>query len=284
MGSDGYFIGGLIAIAGIVLVGEEYLWNNIRASAAWVIGGFFVWNDLRPVMIETYLGRNIDGVAHWAHIGGFLCGIAYAFMIGLTDEGKTEFLVQDARESLDKNHGTNALEYAQNLLKHKPGDPTALRLIAEAYDAKGKQFESDALSHWDSAVHAFSQRGDRDGAASAYHAAITNHNTFTMPANILFALGSHMARSGDCVGAAQTLSKIPFTFPEAPESEMALLRSAQIYAQQLQDYDKAHHLLTTLLQRHPDTQWRPQIEIALKTAQQKIDEERTSSRATHRIR
>ena len=176
IGSEGYFIGGLIAIAGIVFWGEETLWGEFTSTAAWVLGGFFVWNDVFPVMIEMYMGRSVDGVAHWAHIGGFLCGVAYAFLVGLTGEAKTEFLTEDARASLEKNHGTSALEYAQDLLKHKPGDPTALRLIAEALDTKGKGLHSDGMAHsekaadaWEAAILAFEKAGDRDGAAGAYN-------------------------------------------------------------------------------------------------------------------
>jgi TolA-binding protein len=234
-------------------------------------------------MMEMYLGRNIDGVAHWAHIGGFLCGVAYAFLIGLTGEGKTEFLTEDARASLEKNHGTTALEHAQQLLKHKPGDPTALRLIAEALDTKGPGLGTDGVAHaekaldaWEVAIHAFVNKGDRDGAASAYNQAIIKHNGFIMPPHIQFDLGSHMARIGDNIGAAQTLVKIPFTYPDAPEGELALLRGAQLYAQHLHDATMANYLLTTLLQRYPTSQWRAQAEAGLKTTQQKMDEERTS--------
>ena len=284
IGSDGYFIGGLIAIAGIVFWGEDTLWNEFTSTAAWVLGGFFVWNDLLPVMIEMYMRRNIDGVAHWAHIGGFLCGVAYAFMVGLTGEAKTEFLTEDARASLEKNHGTTALEHAQDLLKHKPGDPTALRLVAEALDTKGKGLNVDGMAHtehaadaWEAAIHAFVKAGDRDGAASAYNQAIIKHNGFIMPPTIQFDMGSHMARIGDNIGAAQTLVKIPFTYPDAPEGELALLRGAQLYAQHLHDATMANYLLTTLLQRYPTSQWRAQAEHGLKTTQKQIDDERTSA-------
>ena len=283
IGSDGYFIGAIIAIAGIVWWGEDTLWGEFSAAAAWVLGGFFVWNDVLPVMIEIYMGRSIDGVAHWAHIGGFLCGVAYAFLVGLTGEAKTEFLTEDARASLEKNHGTSALEYAQDLLKHKPGDPNALRLIAEALDTKGKGLHSDGMAHsekaadaWEAAILAFEKAGDRDGAAGAYNQAMAKHNSFIMPPKIQFDLGSHMARHGDNIGAAQTLVKIPFTFPDAPEGELALLRGAQLYAQHLHDATMANYLLTTLLQRYPNSQWRAQAEAGLKTTQQKMDEERTS--------
>ena len=56
---------------------------------------------------------------------------------------------------------------------------------------------------------------------------------------------------------------------------MSLMRSAQLYAQHLQDAKMANYLLQTLLQRYPQTQWRAQIENALKTTQKQIDDERT---------
>jgi membrane associated rhomboid family serine protease len=269
VGTPGAGLAWLISLAILVLMDDDWLWGEWKVPALWGIGAWFVWNDLLPVLIQMYLGgEQRGGVAHWAHIGGFACGVLYALLIGFKNEGTTEYLVDDARESLQRGHGGNALEHAQQLLKIKPNDPSAHRLVAQAMDARNSD-ENQALDNWELAIEGFLKSGDRDNAASSYLEAVQKHSTFILPASTQFALGNHMARQGDYIGAAETLVKIPFTFPDAPEGELSLLRSAQIYAQHLHDPKMSHYLLSTLLQRYPQTEWMAQVEqgIAMTKAQ-----------------
>ena len=264
IGSAGYVLGSLIVLAGVVMYGEDELWGEWKVPAAWGIAGYFLWNDVFSLFLEAYLGTR-GGVAHWAHIGGFCCGVAYAFMVGLTGEAKTEYITDEAEASLEMKFGGNAMESAQKLLKLKPNDPQAHRLMARALDARDKPEDVEpALDAWELAIEKFLQAGDRDGAAKSYLEAVSHHKGFIMIPRTQFLLGNHMARLGDHIGAAETLVKIPYTFPEAPEGELSLLRSAQLYAQHLHNPALARQLLATLLERYPHTEWKAQAESGLK--------------------
>lgn len=264
IGSAGYILGSLIVLAGVILWGEDELWGEWKVPAAWGIAGYFLWNDVFSLFLEAYLGTR-GGVAHWAHIGGFCCGVVYAFMVGLTGEAKTEYITDEAEASLEMKFGGNAMESAQKLLKMKPNDPQAHRLMARALDARNKPEDAEpALDAWELAIEKFLQAGDRDGAAKSYLEAVSHHKGFILVPRTQFLLGNHMARLGDHIGAAETLVKIPYTFPEAPEGELSLLRSAQLYAQHLHNPALARQLLATLLERYPHTEWKAQAESGLK--------------------
>lgn len=270
VGSAGFELGSLIALACIVVYGEDTLWGEWKVPAVWGIVGWFLWNDVLDLVLETRAGVS-GGVAHWAHLGGFACGVGYAFLVGLTGEGKTEYITDEAEASLELNHGGNALESAQQLLAMKPNDPQAHRLIARALDTKNKGDQTDeALDAWEKAIEKYLQAGDRDGAARTYLEATCKHRGFILPPRTQFLLGNHMARMEDYIGAAETLVKIPYTFPEAPEGELSLLRSAQIYAQHLNNPQLAHQLLTTLLKRYPQTEWKAQVESGLKNTRAQL--------------
>lgn len=267
VGSEGYTLGALVALAGLIMYGEDTLWGEWKVKAAWGIAAYFIWNDVIGLMIENATGSG-GGVAHWAHIGGFVCGVVYAFLCGLTGEAKTEYITDEAEASLEQNHGTNAMQSAQQLLAMKPNDPQAHRLMARSLDAKSKGAQSEeAADAWEKTIEKYLQAGDRDGAAKTYLEATTYHRGFILMPRTQFLLGNHLARLGDHVGAAETLVKIPYTFPDAPEGELSLLRSAQLYAQHLGNPMLAHQLLTTMLERYPDTEWKAQVESGLKNTQ-----------------
>jgi TolA-binding protein len=270
IGTPGYVLGALVVLGCFILYGEDELWGEWKVPAAWGIAGYFLWNDVLSLCLEAYSGAS-GNVAHWAHIGGFCCGVVYAFMVGLTGEAKTEYITDEAEASLEMKHGGNAMESAEKLLKMKPNDPQAHRLMARALDARNKADDTEpALDAWETAIEKFLQAGDRDGAAKSYLEAVSHHKGFILQPRTQFLLGNHMARLGDHIGAAETLVKIPYTFPDAPEGELSLLRSAQLYAQHLHNPVLARQLLTTLLQRYPQTEWKAQVESGLKSMEAQL--------------
>lgn len=48
-----------------------------RPRGFWLLVVWVLWNDVLPVL----LGTQTDGVAHWAHLGGFLTGMAIAIIL-----------------------------------------------------------------------------------------------------------------------------------------------------------------------------------------------------------
>ncbi len=53
----------------------------------------------------------------------------------------------------------------------------------------------------------------------------------------------------------QSMAKLPYYYPEAPEGEMALLRAAQLYIEKLANPVVAMQLLYEFGNRYPESQW-----------------------------
>jgi membrane associated rhomboid family serine protease len=136
-------------IAALVYFGQDWgIWNSFKVASMYAIGFWLLVSNVLPGVITLFRTEKTGGVGYWAHIGGFMCGMLYALLIGAKNEGKTEYLIEDAQKSLDKKQGGNALEYAQDLLKHQPENPTVYELLAEAYDHKNN--EDAALDNYES--------------------------------------------------------------------------------------------------------------------------------------
>jgi membrane associated rhomboid family serine protease len=65
-----------------VLILFFYFFYFIYVRAIWVLLIFFVWENLLPFLLESKVGAG-SGVAHGAHIGGFLAGMLVAFLYDL---------------------------------------------------------------------------------------------------------------------------------------------------------------------------------------------------------
>jgi outer membrane protein assembly factor BamD (BamD/ComL family) len=189
--------------------------------------------------------------------------VSYALLIGSKSEGQTEYLIEDARRSLDNKYAGNAIEDARKLVEKQPDNPAGYQLLAEAHDIKNN--ENEALDNYELAIAKYLKTGDRQSAARLYLDALKKHPLFILQPREQIVLAGQMATDLQYLEAAENLAKVPFTFPDAPESEISLLRAAQIYIDRLNQPDMGLHLLRTLLERHPDTQWMSQVE----TAQQK---------------
>jgi membrane associated rhomboid family serine protease len=175
-----------IIIAALIYFGQEWgIWNSFKVASMYAIGTWLLLSNVLPGVITLFQKEKMGGVGYWAHIGGFMCGMLYAFLIGAKTEGKTEYLIEDAQKSLDKKQGSNALEYAQDLLKHQPENPTVYELLAEAYDHKNN--ENAALDNYEIAIDKYLKKGDRDSAARTYLNALQKHPLFILqPAHNLF--------------------------------------------------------------------------------------------------
>ncbi|HEX8234930.1 MAG TPA: rhomboid family intramembrane serine protease [Abditibacteriaceae bacterium] len=256
-------------IGGLIYFGQEWgIWHSFKVASMYAIGFWLLVSNVLPGVITLFQKERAGGVGYWAHIGGFMCGMLYAFLIGAKTEGKTEYLIEDAQKSLDKKQGGNALEYAQDLLKHQPENPTVYELLAEAYDHKNN--EDAALDNYEIAIDKYLKKGERDSAARTYLNALQKHPLFILQPATQFILSSQIGINGDYAKAAENLAKIPFTFPDAPEGELSLLRAAQMYIDHLNQPEMGLHLLNTMLQQYPETQWMAQVEAAMRKAQYQL--------------
>jgi membrane associated rhomboid family serine protease len=259
-----------LVFAGFYYFGRTWAWGTTKVVAVWFLAFWVSLNDIYPVIKSLAAGTDTgDGVAHWAHIGGLLLGILYAFMIGAQNEGKQEFMLEDAEKAYNLGDMVGAITYAQNVLGREPNNGQAYELIGKAY--LNQSNEDEALDNIELAVQNYLRAGNRDSAAAVYLKAIEKYPSFILQPPAQAAVGNQMAKNADFKNAAETRVKIPYTFPDAPEGEVALLRSAQLYVERLNEPQTGLQLLQHFWQTFPDSQWMPQVERSWRMAEFQIN-------------
>lgn len=266
LGAAGFTLTAVILLGVIILLGDQDWWAEKKVAAVWMIAAWVGLRDALPGVLGTFNGSGA-GIEHWANIGGFGCGVAYAFLIGSHKEGKTEYLVDEARQSLDKKASAGAIEAAQQVVMMKPDDPVGYQLLAEAFDRKENREE--ALKNYKLALDKYLRHGERNAASKLYQNAMAKHSDWVPEAPTLFALATQMTKDEDWKGAAEAMAKLPYYYPEASEGEMAFLRSSQIYIEKLEQPLVAMQLLYEFGNRFPDSQWMPKATKMHEVASQK---------------
>jgi len=258
MGSAGVTFGFMLGVSPLLFLGRKWLWNTFQCPSAWALGAWLVFMDIYPAVKDLVETEQVGGVAHWAHIGGFVFGMLYAGVSGSQEEGIKEFMLEDARKAFASGDMARAASHSRSILRREPNNAAAYEVLAQALERQ-QQFD-DALDTYELAILKYLQSGERDHATRTYIEILPRHPGFIMPPATQVALGNHMARSRDYLNAATTLVKIPYTFPNAPEGEISLLRSAQLYLEHLDQPQTALQLLQTFMERYPHSPLMPQAQ------------------------
>ncbi len=275
IGLPGAVAGFLLVWAGFFVYARKWGFGTFAVASAWAIGVWLLAFNLLPGIATLFSTEKAGGTAYWAHIGGFLFGMLYALLIGSNEEGSREYLQEDAQKAFDQRDMESAISRAENLLEREPNNGGAYEIIAKAHDHYGRA--EQAQDNYELAINKYLQSGQRDAAVHTYLYALRKNPSFIMPPATQYILGNHMAKGLDYQNAAETLAKIPYTSPDAPEGELSLLRSAQIYLQNLNQPDMAVQLLQTVLERYPDTQWMAQVQQGLKLARSRMSQSADSA-------
>ncbi len=250
-----------------IAIKPDRLAPTIKIASAWAVGLWVVVFNVLPILQQLASGGS-DGTAYWAHIGGFLLGSVYGLLIGSKEEGKQEFLLEDAEKAYAVGDMAGATAYSQNVLEREANNPVAYEVMAKAFMKQNS--ENEALDHFELAIRNYMRLGERQKAAAAYLTAVEKYTTFILQPAEQLAVGNQMAKDFDYKNAAETLVKIPYTFPDASEGEVALLRAAQLYVQHLGEPQAALQLLQFFWQKYPESQWMPQVERTWKIAEYQI--------------
>jgi membrane associated rhomboid family serine protease len=252
------FLGFVAAAACMYFFGRTWCWGIFKAPAAWWLAFYIIIFNVLPGLWSLNSSGGGGGVAHWAHIGGFAMGILYAFMIGFPDEGKKEFGLEDAEKYYEQGDHLHAAAHAQTLVDSSAEQAPALEVLGKSLAAQKKGEE--ASEAFRKSIALYLKKGERTNAIRVYLVAVNFDQAFVLPVSQQLAVGSAMESKGDFQDASKALIRMLNTYPNAPESEVALLRCARIYLDHLGHIDQAQMLLAQFRERFPHSNWMEQAQ------------------------
>jgi tetratricopeptide (TPR) repeat protein len=236
-----------------------------QVPAVWAVGGFFGLQFAYAVASISDGGRG-DNTANWAHVGGFLFGMALARPMRMVEQGKREYRLEDAETAASAGHLDRAAAYYRLSLSEHPADAQTHRQLAAVCAQQGQS--EAAHRHYLDALRLLLRGNDLPGAAAVYDEARRQFERFPVPPDLLIRIASACETAGNFPSALHALSELCRTHGDAREAEMALLRMGNLHLQHLQQPRSAQAIFAEFLQLYPQSEWRTHAERFLAEARQ----------------
>lgn len=287
-GSIGRTLGASGAVA--ALMGAFLIrFPNTRIEMLWLIGWFRSYRFkaraywllplwvLTEILYGTLFGQ-VTGVAHWAHVGGFLFGVVAA--LGLRYSGlekKTESAIDakvawtaDPRivqgtELMEKGQLDEALAELQKFLAEKPDSIDAYHLLAQIHWRK-----SDLPAHRSALLklcelHFKAQNGE---AAWQDYQEFMNSGGDKPPAKLWLELCRYLENQQHLDRAVSEYERLAETYPQEKQSLLALMSAGRLCLKRLnRPSDALRFYQAAKASRIPHLDWDNNIEAGIREAQ-----------------
>jgi membrane associated rhomboid family serine protease len=238
-----------------------FIWFiTLRTGAAEIgapvfLGLWVTWELLQGTFwtaMESAYGLG-SGVAHWAHVGGFLFGLAGALAMGLHKKIPRQDLVEGRRSVTDSFEAHSQVGELEKLVRETPTDALAWKALGRALEVGGRQ--ARAGQAYEQALKLFLEQRNYPEAAKTYRAASACLLIPDCPLGHQFELASALERLGYYREAYALFRGAQAHRPEGPEAETALIRAGEIAKTHLGQADDAQDCYQLLLQHYPYSDW-----------------------------
>jgi membrane associated rhomboid family serine protease len=224
-------------------------WGTFEAPSLWAVG---IWFGLELLNGFLTIGGG-EGVAHWAHIGGFLFGIAMGFALRSPQDAAQEYVVEDAREGLVSMAPHLALEQLLPIVRAHPENDGAREQLALAYEAVGNEPAAD--DQWRHLLRLRLQRHQRAEVVELCRQVPRRSLLEAVDPRTLYDVACCFEESLQYGAAVNLLQRVWQGHPMAPEAELGMLRQATLMKEKLRD-PAADTLFDQFLKAYPYSQYR----------------------------
>jgi hypothetical protein len=252
------------AVAAVLAMFAVRFYRN-RVRIFWILGiwwrGTFTMPSLWAVGIwfalELLSGfltlRGGSGVAHWAHIGGFLFGVGMGFVMRSPQDAARQYLLEDVRTGLSEEAPQSAIERLLPAVRAEPRNEAARIQLARAYEQAGD--EENADEQWRLVLQQRLQERRRGEVVPLLRQAGRPRLLLGADPRTLFDVACCWEESGEYEEAGRLFQQVWQQHSQAPEAELAMLRHATLLKERLK-HPAADRLFDHFLQKYPHSQYR----------------------------
>ncbi len=239
--------GAISAALGVYAI--RFYHSNIRiywVPFAMVSKGNGVWEIPALAGLTIWLIQNVFGavaslidpartsIAYWAHIGGFVFGIAVAQLADLLGEGKKEYLLHEARAHFAKGGDTGIVEAMHKYrltLQRRPDDVEARKMLAnfsDRYPDRSSRMRQQLAGEYGALIdYCFAHFHAQQAMVWLEETRMLNLQP-TLPPRTYSALAKHLIHRGSPEAAARVFRRLISEYPDSPETKVAYLELASL--------------------------------------------------------
>ena len=241
-------------------------WGTVTVPAMLGLGIWFVAQLAGG--IRSIAHPSAGGTAYWAHIGGMVFGIALASALRMLSEGWKEYVMADAKTSIE--HGTtwDAAQNLRALLDRDPSNPEAHAELAKAYAIQNNR--ERAIPHYQRCIELCLGCGDREKAAAHYADMTRYFSDAELDLKSEFQLARYFMEIACYDPAMKLFQRIFFEHSGTPEAEVSLMKAADLLLDYLDEPQRAAWCYERFLCEYPESTYRAMVENSLSEARKKV--------------
>jgi membrane associated rhomboid family serine protease len=213
--------------------------------------GVGVWFALQFL---HHLGDFVPEAAAVRHVSGLLAGILLGWGLGLTREGRIESYLALGGRHAERAEWFAALSKYEDYLARVPDDPEVTAQLARIQRVTHQ--EAFATESFCRAIHHWLQRGETGAACDAYEEMKRLLGAVVLPAADLLRVARACEELGRPSAASRAYEAFGRYYPDRDGAAVAMLKSAEIEQETLNNPGRAKYLYDELLLR----QLTPEIE------------------------
>ncbi|MCL6474321.1 MAG: rhomboid family intramembrane serine protease [Firmicutes bacterium] len=221
--------------------------GKVSIPSLWII---LLW--LIPQLvgaIRTLVEGGLGTVGYWGHLGGFITGLVLALALRMTRAGARSYLQQQLLQAQSRGDVLEASRIAQAWCQLEPDSIQAHLTAARMALTSGDEPES--LKHYQQSLALCEVRNDTKTGVDIFLESRQHLPTRLLPREMCLRWSLRAAQAGHLEEALEALRQLAESAAGTPEGENALLQSARITLQQLQQPDRAVALLERFLEQYP---------------------------------
>lgn len=210
-----------------------FYWFYYFYYGTWQIAA--IWVAIMYIGMDVLEGFGLGmlhlsgGTGNFAHIGGFLMGLTWAYAVGLPQEASVDEAADQAAAFAAGGAYEAAAAPLEAELQRQPLNPELHRDAARYLQIKPAT-RPRALEHWKCALGLCFAQGRAEEALEYWQEAGRNFSCERFEPQVLYQIAVLLERGGDIAGAAAAYDAIARSYPQFDDAPEATLRYADMMA------------------------------------------------------
>lgn len=221
-----------------------------QVRALWVGIAFFLFDfGLALINIGT---EGAGGVAHWAHIGGFIVGGIWAWAMRLPEEGTHEIKRDEVRDLIAAGAWRSAAALLEERIAARPDDAELHRDAAACYEML-RGMSDRAARHWNQHLRLLLLHGQQEEALDRFRKLTHSFRPDDFDPAVLMRLGAAAESQDNHELALAAWLACASAHPTAPQAPQAALRAANLLERRGSE-ERAARVLAMIEERWPESE------------------------------
>jgi tetratricopeptide (TPR) repeat protein len=241
-----------IVAAAIGAFAVRFFAVDVRVGKASIPGLWMIMLWLIPQLagaMRTLAEGGLGTVGYWGHLGGFVAGLSLALALRMTQTGARSYLAQQLVQAQARGDVLETLRIAEGWCRLEPDSVQAHLVAARA--ALAVDDEGLSGKYYQQCLTLCEIRNDTRTGVDIFLETRQYLPARPLPREVCLRWSLRAAQAGYYQEALESLQQLAEAATDTPEGENALLQSARITLQHLQQPDKATALLQRFLKRYP---------------------------------